>query len=233
MQKPDIGEILSLLNNENDGLGYIFEVYHALIEFIKSGNAIYDMGHPDFYMGAINYPGYNYSSYLPTLTIFQLAKACSNYLKHFDTRLVWYRDLSTWENFCKFVMEVHQIKYFKRNRRLVISYNYYLLKKECPACGIRRINFFSEKEDEIYLSKKDNLVFINCRRCGKYILTTGTFKYLDDFEKKSKLYVFLATRPKKTKKNELKVSPKILREILARLYMAHNNGFNSDASRGA
>lgn len=214
MLKPDISELLSLINDEDKGLGYIFEIYHALIEFIKSGNAIYDMGHPDFFMGAINYPGYKYSSYSPTLTVFQLAKSCSNYLKHFDTRLVWYRDLSTWQSFCKFVMEINQINNFKRKRRLIISHKYYLRRKECPACGIQQVDFFGN-ENKIFLTKKGNLVFIDCKRCGKYILTTGTFRYLEDFEKKSKLYVFLATRSKKERKNEIKINPKILKQILS------------------
>ncbi len=171
------------------------------------------MGHPDFYMGARSAPDYNYSSFPPTLTIFQIAKTYSNYLKHFDSRLVWYRDLSTWESFCKFVLEINQTKYFIRNRRLIKSYKYYLRRNECPSCGIQQFDFLGKK-DEIYLTKKGKLISINCRRCGKYILTTGTFKYLDSFEKKSRLYVILATSPKKLKNYEQIISPKILKEIL-------------------
>ena len=210
MQKSAISEIISLFNNENDSVRYIFEIHHSLIEYIKSGQAIPDMGHPDFFAGATDQKNYQYSSYSPSLRIFQLAKACSNYLKNFDTRLIWYRDLSTWKNFCRFVIEVHQIKFFKRNRHLVISHKYYLRKIECPACGIRRIDIYSTNHDEIYLTKKDNLVYIDCRRCGKYIITTGSFKYLDDFEKKSKLFVYLTTRPEK--KDEQIITPKFLRE---------------------
>ncbi len=212
MQKPNIEEILNLFRNGNNGLGNIFEIYHSLIEYIKSGEAIYDMGHPDFYMGAIRYPGYKPSSYSPNLSIFQLARTLSTYLNHFDTTLVWYRDLSSWDNFCKFVMEIHQINYLKRNRRLFISFKHYLNKEECPACGLKRLDYFSLKEDHIYLSRKENLIFIDCRRCGNYILTTGAFKYLDDFEKKSKLHVFLATRPEK--KADMKITPKILKEVI-------------------
>ena len=214
MQNPDIDKVLTLFRKENDGLSNIFEIYHAIIEYIKSGKAIYDIGHPDFYMGAIRQPGYKSSSYSPNLSIFQLAKTLSIYLKHFDTNLVWYRDLSSWENFCKFVMEIHQIRFFKRNRCLIIDYNHYLQKEECPACGLKRLDIFTLREGEIYLSRKDNLVSIDCRHCGNYILTTGTFKYLEDFEKKSKLHVFLATRPSKEKKVSLKITPKILKEII-------------------
>ncbi len=213
MQKPDIKEITSLLNDENDSLSYIFEIYHSIIEFIRSGNAIEDMGHPDFYMGAINYPGYKYTSYPPTLTIFKLAKACSNYLSHFNTNLIWYRDLSTWENFCKFVMEVRQIRYFKRKRRLFISYKHYLRIQECPSCGLMKTDFYG-REYEVSLTKNENLIAVNCERCGKYILTTSTFKYLDDFEKKSRLFVFLSTRMNKEIDNGLTIMPKSLKEII-------------------
>jgi len=212
MNEPYIEELLKLITNQDDGPYYILEIYHAIIEYIKSGNAIKDMGHPHFYFGATGHNDSSFdSTYSPTLPIFQLAKACSNYLKHFDTRLIWYRDLSTWENFCKFVMEINQINFFKRNRRLIISYKYYLRKKECPSCGIQQIDYFGN-EDKIFLTKKENRIFIDCRRCGKYVLTTACFKYLDDFEKKSKLYVFLATRPEKER--EKNITPKILKEIL-------------------
>ncbi len=212
MQNSNISEILSLFNDEKHGVYNIFEIHHALIEYIKSGKAISDMGHPDFFFGATENSAYNYSSYRPSLAIFQLAKAFSNCLKQFDTKLIWYRDLSTWKDFCKFVMEVHLTKSLKKKRRLVISHNYYLHNSECPACGIRRFNLYSSEEDKIDLFKKNNLVYIDCRRCGTYILTTGTFKYLDEFEKKSKLFVYLTTRPER--KHELKITPKFLREII-------------------
>jgi len=54
MQKPDVEEILSLFRDGNEDIGYIFEVYEAIIEFIKSGKAIPDMGHGAFYMGGIS-----------------------------------------------------------------------------------------------------------------------------------------------------------------------------------
>lgn len=214
MKNPDIKNILTLLNDENEGVSNLFEIYHAIIEYIKSGKAINDMGHPDFYMGAIGYPDYNYTTYPPDIPIFKLAKAFSTYLNHFNTNYIWYRDLSSWKKFCKFIMEIHQVHFFERNRRLIISYKHYLKKEECPACGLKRLDFFASKEDEIYLSKKGNLIYVNCRRCGNYILTTGSFKYLDDFEKKSKLHVFLATRPEKDRNTDIKITPKILKEII-------------------
>ena len=218
MHKSDSKEIFTLLNDEKYGASCIFEIYHALLEFVRSGKAIYDMGHPDFFLGATgNMDETLYSSYSPSLTVFQLAKACTKYLKNFDTKLVWYRDLSTWQNFCKYVVELYQIQYFKRNfRKAIKSYNHYIRAIECPACGSRRYNYRlnSKTKGEVYIKDKDNLVYIDCRRCGKYIITHGAFKYLDSFEKKAKLYVFLSTRVDKKNEFELKITPKILKEII-------------------
>ncbi|MCH7675691.1 hypothetical protein IH879_12160 [candidate division KSB1 bacterium] len=43
MKKPNASQILDLLNGK-DGSKYISELYHSLLEYIKSGKAIYDMG---------------------------------------------------------------------------------------------------------------------------------------------------------------------------------------------
>ena len=216
MYESDLKVILSLLKDKENGAWYISEIYHALLEYIRYGEAISDMGHPDFHLGASgNIHGTYHSNYSPSSTIFQLASACSNYLNNFDTELIWYRDLSTWEKFCKFVVELKQIKYFKRNfRKAIKSYKYYIGRIECPACGSVRNNYKFDRTDEVYLEDKDNLVFVNCRRCGKYIISHGSFKYLDSFEKKAKLYVFLSTRADRNNEYELKITPKILKEII-------------------
>ncbi len=215
MQKTDINEILSLINNKDKGLGYILEIYHALIEFIKSGNAIRDMGHPDFYFGATCYKDYHYSSYPPSLTIFQLAKAFSDCLKKYDTSYVWFRDLSTWEDFCKFIIELHQIRYFYRNHLWPIkSYKYYLRKTECPACGTKRINYRFDLKFKVNVKEIDKSIYIECRSCGNYILTRNAIKYLDSFEKKAKLYVYLSTRVKNKNIFGPKITPKMLKEMI-------------------
>ena len=95
---------------------------------------------------------------------------------------------------------------------MVISYKYYLRKIKCPACETRRLSIHSTNEEKIYLTKKDNLVYVNCRRCGKYVLTTGCFKYLDEFEKKSRLHVYLAKRPDKNIETE--IFPKFFKEVI-------------------
>ena len=129
--------------------------------------------------------------------------------------MVWYRDLSTWQNFCKYVVELDQIKYFKRHfSRVIKSYKHYIRTIECPACGLRKHNYRLDFEDKVYINDKGSLVYIDCRRCGKYIISHGAFKYLDSFEKKAKLYVFLSTRIDKNNKDELEITPKILKEII-------------------
>jgi transcription elongation factor Elf1 len=216
MNTADISEISALLHDEEAGASYIFEIHHALIEYIRSGNAISDMGHPDFFLGASGDTNRTlYSRYPPSLAVFQLARACSKYLKNFDTRLIWYRDLSTWEKFCQFIVELHQLDYLRSNyRKAIKSHKYYLRQLECPACGSRQYNSRSGSKDEIHLDDKDNLVYIECRRCGRYIMTHSAFKSLDSFEKKAKLYVFLSTRANRQSEFNTKITPKVLREIL-------------------
>lgn len=196
MENLIITKIFLFLNNEKNGSYYIFEIYHALLEYIKSGKAIDDMGHPDFIFGSCGDLNKSHYSryYSSSLIIFKIVQAFSEYLNEFEPDLVWYRDLSTWQNFCKYIIEIHQINYFKNNfPRPYLSYNHYLKKIECPACGIRKYIPKSDKEDKISVIDKDGLIHVNCRRCGKYVITHGSFKYLDSFEKKAKLYVFLFT----------------------------------------
>jgi len=217
VNKSDTREILTLLNDVEHGSSYVSELYHALIEYIKSGEAISDMGHPDFAWGACgNMDETYYSSYKPsTCAVFQLARACSRYLNDFDMNYTWYRNLSTWLEFCKFVVERAQINVLKWNlRKLIKSHNYYVRKIECPACGSRRRDSFLDTNDEVYVETKDRLVHVNCRRCGKYNMTFSAFKFLNTFENKAKLFVFLFTRADKHLECESTITPKLLKETL-------------------
>lgn len=207
-----INQSISMFNLSEHNLDLAYEIYHAIIEYIKSGNAISDMGHPDFLDGAKNKSKNQYSSYSPDLTIYRLAKTFSDFLSNYDTALIWYRDLSTWEKFCKFIIEIHQNEVLKKKGRLVKSINYYLNNQICPACGIQKFNYINNKKDKISLTRDKNLIFVKCRRCGKFIITSGSFKYLDTFAKKSKLFVFLHTRTNK-ECNDL-INPQKLREII-------------------
>ena len=214
MLNSDLDAVLRLFNDKETNLDNIFEIYHSLIIFIISGKAISDMGHPDFYMGAINYPDYKYSSFSPRINIFQITKTLSKYLNNFDTNLIWYRDLSTWEKFCKFVMERYQIRRFTLTRKLIKSYKHYLRVSECPACGLKKYNDYNNEEEDISIGKTDKYINVNCRRCGKFSITTSAFKELDSFENKSKLYVYLSTREKVKKHEEFLVNPKTIRKII-------------------
>jgi hypothetical protein len=145
--------ILTLLNDVDYGAWHVTEIYHALIEYIKSGEAISDMGHTDFARGACgNTDETFYSRYKPsTCTVFQLAKACSRYLAEFDMGYVWYRNLGIWQEFCKFVVERERINYL---RRRIKSHNYYVRNIECPACGSRKHHHLLDIEGEISVETK-------------------------------------------------------------------------------
>ncbi len=112
-------EILTLLKDSEYGASHIIELYHALLEYIKSGKAISDMGHPDFSRGAFaNSDEGFYSSYKPsTCSLFLLARAFSRYLNNYDMPYIWYRDLGTWQKFCKFVLERSRVESFRRRFR--------------------------------------------------------------------------------------------------------------------
>jgi len=203
VKKIDTREILALLDDGENGPSKVSELYHALIEYIKSGNAIPDMGHPDFALGACgNADEKLYSSYKPsTCTVFQLAQTFSRYTSNFDMPYTWYRSLSTWQEFCKFVAERAQIDNLRRNfRKTIKSHNYYFCKTECPACGARRRDFFLDIEDEVYVKIQERLVLIDCRRCGKYRMSFPSFNFLYSNENKAKLFVFLFTRTDKKKR---------------------------------
>lgn len=215
MYNNDLNSILTLLKDEKDGAGNIQEIYHAFLEYIKSGQAISDMGHPDFMSGARGTGAdADYSSFRPSSTIFQLVSSCSKYLNNYDMNLVWYRDLSTWEKYCKYVVELKQVQYFQRHFPKVIkSYKSYIRSKICPACGTVRYNDIYDSTDEIFLENRGSNVFIDCRRCGKYVLSHSSFKELDSFEKKAKLFVSLATRQNKQSDYGSPITPKIVKRL--------------------
>lgn len=216
MLKADIKPIISLLTDKEDGAWNVQELYHSLIEYIRSGDAISDMGHPNFIQGARGeYDASSFTTYSPNTTIYVLVSEFSRYLNNFDVSLIWYRDLSSWEKFCRYIVELKQIKYFKRHfAKVVKSHNHYLQRKICPSCGTMRYNDIYDRTNEIFLEHKGSQVYINCRRCGKYVLTHSAFQCLDTFEKKSKLYVYLATRQRKDSGYDLILSPKKLRIII-------------------
>jgi hypothetical protein len=209
----DLESILSLLTDEEDGAWNIQEIYHAFLEYIKSGQAISDMGHPDFMRGARGAgTNANYSSFRPSSTIFKLVSSCSKYLNNYDMSLIWYRDLSTWEKYCKYVVELKQIRYFQKHfTKAIKSYKSYIGRKTCPACGTARYNDISDKTDQIFLENRGSNVFIDCRRCGKYVLSHSSFNELDSFEKKAKLFVSLVTRQNKYSDYGSPITPKILK----------------------
>jgi len=217
MSSFDTMDILTLLSDEKEGSCYVNELYHALLEYIKSGEAIPDMGHPDFAYGACgNMNETFYSTYKPSrCAVYKLAAACSKHLNNFDMNYTWYRDLSTWPEFCKFVLEREQINSFKRRfRKVTKSHNYYVQNNECPACGARRRDYFFNTSEEVSVDIKDGLVHVECRYCGKFNISFAAFKVLNSFEKKSKLSVFLFTRPNKNTELKSKITPKLLRETL-------------------
>ncbi|MEA2078227.1 MAG: hypothetical protein U9O95_09455 [Candidatus Marinimicrobia bacterium] len=169
-------------------------IYHALLEYIKSGEAIpyRDMGHPDFSMGYRNYKGYKYSTHKPSSSLFKVVQYYSEQVKDIGKSYIWYRDLSSWEKYCQFVIEQHYIKIFERRGKTPKhGYEYYIRHCECPACGTKKYSEYSSGNNNINIKFNGKYVQVKCSRCHQFRINKSAFQYLDTYEKKAKLSVFL------------------------------------------
>jgi len=205
------------LNTEMDSY-FVTEIYHALIEYIKSGEAINDMGHPDFLRGASgNILNAQYSSYSPKSSFFQIVKSFSEFLLNHELNYVWYRELNTWKKYCQFIVELHQINLSTRTgARIYKSWAPFVNRCICPSCGLHQYDYIRFKPNDLIINIVNNHVFIDCERCGQYSMQKSTFKRLDTYELKAKLFVYLVTRNHRHEDLELVVTNSILNEIFQR-----------------